>query len=76
MKEACSTWVAAFVLLLLLLPTLGVVAGLIKLESPGPVFFRQKRLGFNNRPFEVLKFRSMTDGGANQSTHGAAGAAR
>jgi len=54
---------AALALLLLLAPTLGMVACLIKLESPGPVFFRQKRLGFNNRPFEVLKFRSMTHGG-------------
>jgi Undecaprenyl-phosphate glucose phosphotransferase len=54
--------IAALGLLLLLLPTLGMVACLIKLESPGPVFFRQKRLGFNNRPFEVLKFRSMTHG--------------
>lgn len=31
----------------------------IKLTSPGPVLFRQKRIGLNNRPFEMLKFRSM-----------------
>ena len=62
-SRACSTGSAAFALLLLLMPTLGMVACLIKLESPGPVFFRQKRLGFNNRPFDVLKFRTMTHGG-------------
>ena len=47
------------VLLFAALPVLLTVAVLIKLDSPGPVFFRQPRLGFNNRPFTVLKFRSM-----------------
>ncbi len=41
-------------------PILLVTAIAIKLDSPGPVFFRQPREGFNNRLFEVLKFRSMT----------------
>lgn len=36
------------------------VAILIKLESKGPVFYRQKRVGLNNRVFECIKFRSMT----------------
>jgi lipopolysaccharide/colanic/teichoic acid biosynthesis glycosyltransferase len=35
------------------------IAALIKLTSRGPVFFRQRRLGYNNRVIEVLKFRSM-----------------
>ncbi len=34
----------------------------IKLDSPGPVFFRQVRCGFDGRPFEVVKFRTMVDG--------------
>ena len=46
-------------LLILLLPVLVAVALLVKLDSPGPVLFRQPRLGFNDRPFTVLKFRSM-----------------
>jgi Undecaprenyl-phosphate glucose phosphotransferase len=46
-------------LLFLLLPVLVVVAIAVKLDSPGPVLFRQPRLGFNDRPFTVLKFRSM-----------------
>jgi Undecaprenyl-phosphate glucose phosphotransferase len=45
---------------LLLLPLMAAIALLIKLDSDGPVFFRQKRLGFNNHPFDILKFRTMT----------------
>lgn len=45
--------------LFLLAPLLATVALLIKLDSPGPVFFRQKRYGFNQQPFGVYKFRSM-----------------
>ncbi|WP_237216775.1 exopolysaccharide biosynthesis polyprenyl glycosylphosphotransferase [Falsiroseomonas oryziterrae] len=36
-----------------------LIAIAVKLDSPGPVFFRQRRTGFNDRPFEVLKFRTM-----------------
>ena len=44
---------------LILAPLMLAVACAIKLDSPGPVLFRQSRLGFNNRPFMVFKFRSM-----------------
>ena len=40
-------------------PLMAVIAVLIRLESPGSVLFRQKRHGYNNKPIEVLKFRSM-----------------
>lgn len=40
-------------------PVMAAVALAIRLDSPGPVLFRQRRHGFNNRPIEVLKFRSM-----------------
>ncbi len=46
--------------LLLLSPLFAVVALLIKLDSPGPVFFRQERRGFNGRTFHIWKFRSMS----------------
>jgi len=45
--------------LLLLAPIFIVVAILIKLDSRGPVFFRQVRMGAGNRPFRVYKFRTM-----------------
>ncbi len=47
------------VALLLLSPLLLLVALAIKLDSRGPVFFMQKRLGFNNKEFAIYKFRSM-----------------
>lgn len=45
--------------LVLLSPVLAVVALAIKLTSPGPVFFRQERVGRGFRRFEILKFRTM-----------------
>ena len=51
--------------LVLLAPLLIAVAVLIKLDSRGPVFFRQRRYGFNQQAFGVFKFRSMrTEGNA------------
>lgn len=46
-------------LLLFTLPVLILTAILIKLESPGPIFYRQERNGLNGRIFSVIKFRSM-----------------
>ena len=43
----------------LTLPLMLVIALCIKLDSRGPVLFKQKRLGANNLPFDLLKFRSM-----------------
>ncbi|MCP4615257.1 MAG: undecaprenyl-phosphate glucose phosphotransferase [Bradyrhizobium sp.] len=45
--------------LLLALPVMALVALAIKLDSPGPVLFRQKRFGFNNERIDVFKFRSL-----------------
>jgi Undecaprenyl-phosphate glucose phosphotransferase len=45
--------------LLVLSPLLALIALLVKLTSPGPVFYRQERCGLNGRPFHMLKFRSM-----------------
>jgi lipopolysaccharide/colanic/teichoic acid biosynthesis glycosyltransferase len=50
--------------LLLLLPVLAVVAVIIKLDSPGPIFFRQERIGRGGRSFRIFKFRSMVIGAA------------
>ena len=46
-------------MLLAFAPVMLVIAMLIKLDSPGPIFFRQKRHGFNNKQIRVWKFRSM-----------------
>ena len=51
--------VIAVICLLLTLPLMLVIALFIKLDSGGPALFRQKRLGANNLPFDLLKFRSM-----------------
>ena len=54
--------VAAAVLLLLLILPLLLIAVLIKLAMPGPVFYRQTRVGKDGSEFEVLKFRTMVVG--------------
>jgi lipopolysaccharide/colanic/teichoic acid biosynthesis glycosyltransferase len=46
-------------LLVLLIPVFAAIALAIRIESPGPVLFRQQRLGRSNRLFDILKFRSM-----------------
>jgi len=51
--------VASLALLTMLSPLFLVIAILVKLKSPGPVFFRQKRIGEKGVPFTMLKFRSM-----------------
>ena len=49
----------AAVIVMLVSPLMLVLALGVKASSPGPVFYRQTRIGLNNRPFEMLKFRSM-----------------
>jgi sugar transferase (PEP-CTERM system associated) len=49
----------SLVLLALALPVILVTAILIKLESPGPAFYRQRRVGLYSEPFDILKLRSM-----------------
>jgi sugar transferase (PEP-CTERM system associated) len=50
---------SASLLLLVSLPVMAVTALVIKLESPGPVLYRQERVGLNGRTFSIAKFRSM-----------------
>lgn len=52
-------FIAAFVAIIILIPIFIIVAIAIKLNSPGPVFFLQERLGKNGQVFKIFKFRSM-----------------
>ncbi|MBU3564467.1 exopolysaccharide biosynthesis polyprenyl glycosylphosphotransferase [Polynucleobacter sp. MWH-HuK1] len=49
----------SFIFCILLMPVFLTLAVLVKLNSKGPVFYRQTRVGLNGKPFEMLKFRSM-----------------
>jgi lipopolysaccharide/colanic/teichoic acid biosynthesis glycosyltransferase len=49
-------------MLIVLAPLILAIALIIKLDSPGPVFFRQQRIGRNRVPFQVAKFRTMRHG--------------
>lgn len=51
--------VGAVTIFLVIWPLLLISAILIKLDSPGPIIFKQKRLGRNGKAFDILKFRSM-----------------
>jgi len=59
LKRAFDLSVAS-ILLVVLAPLLVVIALLVKLHAPGPVLFRQRRNGFNQKEFRVVKFRTMT----------------
>lgn len=60
--------VVSFTMLLLLSPVFLVLAILIKLDSKGPVFFRQVRVTQYGKPFRIFKFRTMVDRAEEQGT--------
>lgn len=62
-KRLFDIWMSVF-LLILFAPVLIVTAVMIKLDSPGPVIFRQTRVTAYNRDFTIYKFRSMVDNAA------------
>lgn len=45
--------------LVLLAPFMAVIAAVVKLNSKGPVFYRQERIGYHKKPFRIIKFRTM-----------------
>jgi putative colanic acid biosynthesis UDP-glucose lipid carrier transferase len=57
--KRCVDLIGAGICLLMLAPLLAAVAVIIKLDSQGPVLFRQQRCGFNGRGFAIYKFRTM-----------------
>jgi lipopolysaccharide/colanic/teichoic acid biosynthesis glycosyltransferase len=58
--------VGAVLLIAVLSPLLLLIALLIKLDSPGPILFWQRRIGRDGHPFSMLKFRTMVDGADEQ----------
>jgi len=66
-KRAVDFCIAFVVLVLLFIP-LVIVAILIKIDSKGPIIFKQERLGKNGVPFKIWKFRSMCVGAEKQGT--------
>jgi lipopolysaccharide/colanic/teichoic acid biosynthesis glycosyltransferase len=73
MKDQLSTRLfettVAVLMLAVFSPLLLLIAILIKLGSPGPVLFRQKRIGYDEKPFLMYKFRTMKNGSENQRGH-------
>jgi len=54
-----AEWLICFVALVILAVPMLLIALLVKLDSRGPVLFRQERIGYNGKVFHILKFRSM-----------------
>lgn len=61
MTKRLSDLCFSIILLILLSPLFLIVAVAIELDSKGPVFFRQERVGLNGRPFNIYKFRTMVE---------------
>lgn len=60
-------WAFAILAIIALIPLLIVIAIIIKIDSPGPVIFKQIRIGYQGKPFRVYKFRTMAVAKFNQS---------
>lgn len=60
LKKVCD-WISALLILAVVSPLLVLTAIAVRLDSPGPVLFRQPRIGYRGRIFTVFKFRTMRD---------------
>lgn len=61
-RKAAVDRVGASLILAVLAPVFVAIAIAVRLDSPGPIFYRATRIGINNKPFKMWKFRSMVDG--------------
>lgn len=72
-KRVLDTLISGFVILFILSWMVPIIGLIIKIQSPGPIFFKQPRSGRNNQTFDCLKFRSMVvnkDSNAKQASKG------
>lgn len=67
--KRCFDFIFALVGIILLSPFIIIISIGIKVDSPGPVFFKQKRIGKENEIFTIYKFRSMKTGTPDLPTH-------
>ena len=58
-KKIIEDYFVAIVAIIITSPIMLITAIAIKLESPGPIIFKQERIGYNGKPFMMYKFRSM-----------------
>ena len=65
----CEDKVLAFLILICISPLMLLLAAGVKLSSPGPIFYRQERVGLNSQPFKMLKFRSMPNDTESEGVH-------
>jgi len=68
--------IGALLLIILFSPVMLAVAVGVRFSSPGPVIFRQERIGRNKKPFQMLKFRSMRINDTSETAWSAGGDAR
>lgn len=57
--KKCLDFCIALVMLIISFPMLALIAVMIKIETPGPVFYKQERMGYDGKLFKIIKFRSM-----------------
>jgi exopolysaccharide biosynthesis polyprenyl glycosylphosphotransferase len=67
-KHGCDRCIA-LVALIVLAPVIGAIALAVRLSSPGPALFRQRRVGRDGRVFDVLKFRTMREADPDHEDH-------
>ncbi len=60
--KRCFDFTASLLAVIVLAPLMALIAAAIKIDSRGPVLFKQRRVGLEDRVFEIYKFRTMVDG--------------